>query len=284
MKSDRVSDFSPVARTLLIPLVYRALESRRPDGILRDERAVTLAAKLGYSIPRLARGGLDQATTIVRTCRFDRFAREFLARRPEGTVVDIGCGLDTRFDRLDNGRLHWVGVDLPDVIALRRELIPETPRSRLIAASVVEPEWLSEIEGHRPPVFFLAEGVFPYLAEIDVKRAVLSLAGRLPGSGLVFDALSRFSVWLHSHTHRGLRQSGAQLRWGLEDPRALEAWAPSIHLLEEWFYFDDDEPRLRPYRWIRHIPILAKGNFILHYRLGDPPDARMRLGARTPAA
>jgi O-methyltransferase involved in polyketide biosynthesis len=80
----------------------------------------------------------DKVFTLMRVREFDRCALAFLGEHPAGVVVDIGCGLDTRFERLDNGQLEWVGLDLPDVIALRKQLLPEMPRTRLIACSALD--------------------------------------------------------------------------------------------------------------------------------------------------
>jgi phosphatidylethanolamine/phosphatidyl-N-methylethanolamine N-methyltransferase len=67
----------------------------------------------------------------MRVRQFDAFARAFLAGRPGGLVVDIGCGLDTRFDRLDDGQMSWLGLDLPEVISLRRQLLPNAERCKM---------------------------------------------------------------------------------------------------------------------------------------------------------
>jgi len=48
---------------------------------------------------------------ILKGREFDRFAQDFLSRHPDGVVVHIGCGLDTRFERVDNGRVDgmtWI--------------------------------------------------------------------------------------------------------------------------------------------------------------------------------
>jgi hypothetical protein len=42
---------------------------------------------------------------------------------------------------------------------------------------------------------------------------------------------------------------------------------PGIRLLSELFYFDRPEPRLGRSRLLRFVPLLNKGNRIVHYRL-----------------
>ncbi len=123
------SNLQGIARTLLVPLACRALESSRPDAILHDPRAVEVYAALGGSPDFLiGMGSADVFVAAMRARQFDRFGRDFLTRNPSGLLVELGCGLDTRFHRLDDGRLTWLGVDLPEVIALRRQFLPEEER------------------------------------------------------------------------------------------------------------------------------------------------------------
>jgi O-methyltransferase involved in polyketide biosynthesis len=198
--------------------------------------------------------------------QFDLFARNFLQRNPGGLIVDIGCGLDTRFYRLDDGRLYWIGIDLPDVIELRRKLLPDGERNRTIARSMFDLTWMDEVTKTNKPVLFLAEGVFPYFSTADVKPMILEMARRFPAGELVFDAMAPYMSWLHNLESSVLKRTGTRARWDAKNPEELEGWG--LRLLERWGYFDTPEPRMGGTEIIRHIPPLAKGTFILHYRLG----------------
>lgn len=113
-------DLSAVSETMLATLYSHALESRRPDGLIRDPRAEELVARIDYDFAGRQMGADDQAASCLRLRQFDRFAQAFLAAHPDSVVVHVGCGLDTRFDRVDNGRVEWYDLDLPEVIELRR--------------------------------------------------------------------------------------------------------------------------------------------------------------------
>lgn len=78
---------------------------------------------------------------MLRGLLYDRWVGEFLARHPDGTVVELGAGLSTRFERIDNGKARWVDVDLPDAIALRQSHFAATPRRTFLAASVLDADW-----------------------------------------------------------------------------------------------------------------------------------------------
>ena len=183
-------------------------------------------------------------------------------------MLDIGCGLNTRFDRIDNGRVDWYGLDLPEVIAIFRALLPLTPRSHLIACSVLDPTWMNQVHTEGRAVCFMAEGVFPYLEEAQVRQLMLALCDRFPGSMLVFDVVNTFSLRIHNATHPGLKKASARIHWALENDQGPETWCSGIRLLGEWGYFDEREPRLGLYNLMRFIPAFAHANRILHFQLG----------------
>jgi len=260
------SHLQGIARTLLVPLACRALESSRPDAILHDPRAVEVYAALSGSPDFLmGMGSVDVFVAAMRARQFDRFGQEFLARNPGRLVVELGCGLDTRFHRLDDGRLTWLGIDLPEVIALRRQVLPEEDRCRTIPQSMLDTSWLDQVEAYQKPVIFLAEGVFPYFSTVDIRPMLAAMAGRFPKGELVFDAASPFISRHHNRTSSVLKRSGTRVLWDAKNPQELETWG--LRLLDHWYYFDTPEPRLGAFRWMRFIPFMARATGIFHYRL-----------------
>lgn len=258
-----------VSETLLIPLYVRACESQRPDGMIRDDLAVAIIDQIDYDYSRIRLQGHDEVGIIMRQNKFDSFVRDFLARYPQAVVVHIGCGLDTRFDRVDDGGVEWFDMDLPAVMALRSKLIhSECSRYHTLVTSVFDDGWLEEVCRFAPrPFMFLAEGVFPYFEEAQVKSLFLKLYAQFPGAELVCDAHTPF-VLLTDNIQLALSKVSARLRWALKNGKDVESWAEGIRLLDEWFYFDDPEPRMRTFRWMRHIPLIGKSTGIFHYRLG----------------
>jgi O-methyltransferase involved in polyketide biosynthesis len=67
----------------------------------------------------------------------------FLSRHPQGTVVEIGAGLNTRFERLDNGAVHWFDLYLPDAVELRRRFLADSDRRKTLACSILDPDWVA---------------------------------------------------------------------------------------------------------------------------------------------
>jgi len=265
-------DLSGVAETLLFPLYIRAMESQRPDALLKDDKAVALVRQMNYDsswITQMKVDEEDKVALVLRNREFDRYARDFLARCPEAVVVHIGCGLDSRFERVDNGQVEWYDLDLPEVIELRRKFIGnEGARYHLLSCSVLDGAWLDTVSVHRQrPFLFLAEGVLMYLEEAQVKSLVLTLRDHFPGAELVCDAFSPLLVWANN-LRIARTKIGARYDWGLKRGRDVERWGDDICLLDEWFPFDRPEPRLAHVQWVRYIPPLAHVMGIFHYRLG----------------
>jgi len=258
-----------VSETLLMTLYVRARESERPNGMIKDDKAVAMVSQLACDFSRLRMQRHDEIAVIMRMRKFDSHVRDFLARNPDAVVVHIGCGLDTRFERVDNGRVEWFDLDVPDVMELRRKLISnESSRYHTLAVSVFDDGWLEEVNHYKPrPFMFLAEGVFPYFEEAQVKSLFLKLREHFPGSELVCDAHTPFVIWV-DNLHLAFAKVKARLQWSIRQGKDVESWGEGIRLLGEWNYYEDDESPLKAFRWVRLIPSLAKSSGIFHYRLG----------------
>ena len=229
-----------VQQTLLLPLWGRAVETRKEHPLLVDRKADEIVAALDYDFAAMAESlsPISRLSWIVRCLRFDEAARSFLAAHPDATMVNLGCGLDTTFERVDNGRLRWFDVDLLDVIALRRRLIPESERSRLVVGSLLEEGWRKAIEP-RDAVFFIAAGVLYYLREEQVRALLSGLATEFPDAQLIFDACSPLGQKLANKAviaAAGM-DFGAYLQWGLRRAQDLETFDSRISVAESHLMF-----------------------------------------------
>jgi O-methyltransferase involved in polyketide biosynthesis len=240
--------------------------------MIKDEKAVALVTQNSLDFSRVKQIHMNEllnAMRIIFTREMDRYTRDFLMRHPDAVVVHIGCGLDSRFERVDNGQVEWYDLDLPEVIELRRRFIgDEGKRYHLLACSVLEDDWLEAVKVHsQRPFLFLAETVFVYFMEAQVKSLVLTLRDHFPGAELVFDGWRPFEAWLGNH-YLSNSQFAGLMRWGFWRGQEIEGWGEGIHLLDEWGFFDQPEPRLDSFRWMAPIFRLFKPMRIFHFQLG----------------
>ena len=181
----------------------------------------------------------------MRTAMFDEWVKGFLSRHPEGTVVEIGAGLNTRFERLDNGTLHWFDLDLPDTVELRRKFFTDSARRVTLAASVVDPGWMATVCESPAPYFFVAEAVFIYLTEPEVTAALAQIAANFPRLNIAFDTVT-LQAANHENKDHARRKLDARFAWACEDPKEIERWNIGLRLVESRTPVDvPDSLRLR---------------------------------------
>lgn len=276
-----------VSETGLLTLFCRAIESQSANSILNDEKAVELARRLlpvlsssgRESLQRLAKWRIPTTLVVhiaLRAKKYDEIALAFLKHNPNGIIVNLGCGLDSRFFRIDNGQMIFFDLDLPEVIQCKRQFWSETPRYHMIGDSVFKDIWMDEVASQgNQPVLFIAEGLFMYLEAAKVRPLVVSLCERFPGSELVCEVVNRRMIlsstrWMVRRKLHGNMKIGAQaeFRFGVSDSREMETWSPGIRLLEEWSYFESNHPKLGVLGWLSKIKFFRHVQWTVHYRLG----------------
>ncbi|WP_156726858.1 class I SAM-dependent methyltransferase [Streptomyces apocyni] len=227
-----------VQETLLITLYGRAVETADPGGMLRDPKSVEVTEAIDYDFAKFD-GKPSLLGVNFRTLLYDSWVRRFLAEHPTGTVVELGCGLNTRLERTDNGTAHWVELDLPDAVDLRRHFFAESDRRTIIGASVLDTSWHDRVAALPGPYLFVAEAVLPFLDEDRVRSFVRDLSGRFPGALLATDTSAQDMVDTQDQ-HDVLSMMAARMVWACDDPRAVETWEPEPgpRLLESRTFLD----------------------------------------------
>jgi O-methyltransferase involved in polyketide biosynthesis len=181
----------------------RAQLSKRYSSLFYDEKAIELVEKIDYDFStsddvqgiwfsishKLDLPGLGLIT--LRARQFDEKLRTYIIEHPRACVVNIGAGLDTTFYRVDNGLIHWYDLDLPAVIDIRRQLLPEPDRVTYIAKSFLDPSWCKDITYSKDGVFMIAGGVFRFFEGSQVKQFFSMLADNFDGGEIVFNIRSR---------------------------------------------------------------------------------------------
>jgi len=219
-----------VQETALVPLYARALESRRKRPILEDRKAVEIVDSIDWDFRRFGQRRRVVGCNL-RSAMFDVWVRDFLQRHPEGTVVEIGAGFNTRFERLDNGTVHWFDLELPDTVELRRKFFSDTERRVTLAASVLDSGWIEIVRRSPGPYFLVAETVFVYLPEEQVKSALAQIASGLPRVTIALDTAGHRAVDKANRDH-ARRNLAARFTWACDDPIAVQDWNIGLHLVE----------------------------------------------------
>ena len=262
-------NLTPEQETLLFPLYAKAQPG---NPLFFDPQAQDILNQVDYDFTRLR---VPYKTVILicqRAKKLDAVVRDFLAEHPSGVVLHLGCGLDNRFGRVDNGQADWYDLDMLPVIELRQRFYPLCERYHLIASSVTDLEWVAAVMAAGRPVLAVAEGLLMYLGEAEVRRLLLRLREAFPNCRLIADVFSRMTARTATQ-HPSLKQTGAAIGWGIDDPREIEVWSQGITLLEEWFFTQDpDLDHLSPgyrlaYRLAGAFKMVRRAHRIVYYQL-----------------
>lgn len=216
--------------TLLATLYARALESRSHDPILRDEMAEDAIHRIDYDFEHLK---VDTLSIAIRAKQFDLWTTEFLADHPGATVLQLGCGLDSRVFRINPpASVRWFDVDFPEVIELRGRLYPARAGYAMIGSSLADLKWLEAVPGDQP-AWIIAEGVTMYLSQEVMNPLLSRLTNHFPSGAIAFDAISRAATRM-AGANRSIRATGASFGgWYVNDPQDIKLVAPKLELVTE---------------------------------------------------
>lgn len=229
MNTSSPSNLTGVPETMLWSLHNRASEALLADPLLVDPEALRIYRSIDYDYRRSF--GPPDGSHALRSRLFDDALRPWMDAHPGGRVVELGCGLETQFQRIDDGKVRWFCVDLPEAIDVRQRLLPELPRCRYIRSDVLDLRWIDAIDGDGP-VVVTAQGLFMYLHEPQVATMFAAICERLPDVTVLFDAIPR---WFSRRTLSGLRLTphyvAPPMPWGAdchEIEATLRRWSARV--------------------------------------------------------
>ena len=220
-----------VQETLIIPLYGRKVCSEHFPNLFKDPEAERICSMLDYDFEEKGKKmestvGLFGALEVAQR-QYDLAweVKDYLKKNPNAAVVNLGCGLDDTFRKCDNGNCKGYNIDMPDVIAVRNELLPESDKERNIAYDLNDEHWMNEIDAKNGAVFFAA-GVFYYFKTEDMKVLLQKMAKRFPKAVIVFDSCNSRGAKLMTKTwlkEAGIADVGAF--FSLEDKDELTNWS-----------------------------------------------------------
>ncbi|MCU0654743.1 MAG: class I SAM-dependent methyltransferase [Polyangiaceae bacterium] len=234
---------SGVPETMLWTLHNRASEAMRPRPILEDPEAIRIYRAISYDYRRSF--GAPDGSHAIRSRVFDDAVRPWMEAHPGATVVELACGLETQFQRVDDGKIRWLCVDVPEAIAVRDRFLSPPDRCRHLACSALDLRWMDEVDP-ASPVFLTAQGLLMYLPEPEVQRLLQAICERFSGVEIMFDVIPR---WFSRKTLQGFRKTrhyqAPPMPWGVnrdEIEPLLRRWCPRV-----------DSVRLVPFGYFRGL-------------------------------
>jgi O-methyltransferase involved in polyketide biosynthesis len=249
---------SEVSKTAIITLRSHVIESEKPNPIIKDpvsrfclDKLVSLATAGEKALfeRKLPMGASNHIA--LRARKYDSAINDFISKNPSSTVVNLGCGFDTRYWRIENKKCRYIELDLPEVVELKREILGERLSYELIGCSVLDTSWIDRVVSEGNENFLLvAEGLFMYLPKMEVVKLFGEFSGRFLHSQVVFEVVSeRYTsgilkklVDFKFKREFGV-DAGSSYSFGVKDAREVESYGRGIKVVDEWFYGTDADVR-----------------------------------------
>ena len=221
-------NLSGVPETMLQTIYARAKESGG-RGTIHDTKAEEIVGKLDYDFTLADKDAAMCSGVIARTIVLDRLTKAWLTAHPSAVVVNIACGLDTRCYRM-SGYAHWYNLDLPETMAVREKLLPESGTISQIAMSAMD-DWGSKISEQYVPVLIVIEGLTMYLNAKDVQQIFAVISSHFSQATIFVETMNPAMV--RHFKEKSIDASNAKFTWGIKNGKALAELLPGFQFMEE---------------------------------------------------
>ena len=228
--------FGDIQETALIPLAIKASETARPNARIRDEKAKAIIDALGVDVSKYD-PFLSHEGVVARTIMFRDTLKDLLARYPDAVCINLGCGFDDKFSQVDNGRLRWFDVDLPDQIAVRRKVFQDRDRCTMLDGDALDGAWTKALP-KADMYIIVVEGVLEYFSKAQVKTCLNMLCDCFPHGYLLAELHYPF-LEKHGSHHDAVKHTNATFGWGTKSGEDYLELEPRMKLLSEHSYNEE---------------------------------------------
>ena len=219
------------AETMLQSFYARAQYSKSKRHKFYDAKAVELVDKIDYDFSAAARDSAMGKGVIARTIVLDELVKDFIEKNPDCTVVNIACGLDTRFYRVDNGKITWYNLDLPETIAIRDQIFQESGRVSTIGISALDPAWAKEVRV-RGKMLFVIEGLSMYLTAEENGQILKIIKDNFDNAYILMECLAK--MWVNKESiEKSIQQTGSKFVFGADHFEELGNMTAGYHKIKD---------------------------------------------------
>ncbi len=255
-----------VSKTAIVTLRSHVAESQKTSPLLEDpmaeycldhlasfasedEKALLFTRKLSSTLTR---------HIAIRARKYDSIINDFISKNPSSTVVNLGCGFDTRYWRIDHRKCEYIELDLPEVVDLKKAILKGQPGYELIACSVLDTSWIDRVTSKgNSNILLVAEGLFMYLPKAGVIDLFKAFSERLCQSQIVLEVVTEKytrGFWKKIMIMKTKRElgfdSGSSYDFGIRNASELETYGKGIKVINEWSYVEDPDIRPRIYKYM----------------------------------
>ncbi len=208
-----------INKTLYIPLYGKAYVSRKGI-ILRDTKAEEIWSKEGFKLKGKSKSKWLAFYMGMRSAVFDEWLRIQMNNSNDSLVIHIGCGMDSRAERVGTMNHSWYDVDFPEVIKERKRYYNESGEYHMIEADVRNNSWIANLPKNKSAIIVM-EGVSMYLSPEELKRLFANISSHFDHVNVLMDCYTVFAAKVSKYKNP-INDVGVTVVHGIDDPKLLE--------------------------------------------------------------
>ncbi len=228
--------FGDIQETALIPLAIKASETSRPNARIKDEKAKEIIETLGVDVSKFD-PFMSHEGVVARTIMYKNELNALIAQYPDAVCINLGCGFDDKFSQVDNGKITWFDVDLPDQIEVRRKVYQDRERCTMLAGSALDGEWTKQLPKNDMNIVVM-EGVLEYFSKEQVKTCLKMLCDSFSHGYLLAELHSPF-LEKHGKHHDAVKNTNATFGWGTNSGKEYLELESRLTFVKETSYNEE---------------------------------------------
>ncbi len=222
--------FNAIESTMLIPLMIKANETRRENPRITDPKAVEIIDFLEINNPSLDKF-MSHEGVIARTILFDQAVASYIQKHPNATCINLACGLEDRFSRVDNQKIVWYDVDLEQVTTIRKQFFEDTDRRKILTASMLDSQWPKLIPAKKD-ILIIMEGVLMYFTKVEINQCFKTIGDNYPEATIIAELMCE-KVANNSDKHDTVKHTEAQFKGGINHGSEISNAFPNLRLISD---------------------------------------------------
>jgi O-methyltransferase involved in polyketide biosynthesis len=244
-------NIADVSKTAILTLLCRVTKAEKKNPTIYDPMAILCSENLLAIVSEEDKRWILKAkkkvagilasdinALIKRVKYFDRITDDFISNHPSCTVISLAAGFDTRYWRINNKNFRYIELDLPEVIALKKEILKEQLDYDLIGCSILDSSWIDHVtKNGNSNILIIAEGIFMYLPKQEVISLFQLILQRFTDSQIVLEMATetftkglgkKLASW-YWKSFFGLAVSYAS---GIKKPEDFESFGKGLKIID----------------------------------------------------
>ena len=207
-----------VNKTLYIPLYGKAYVSKK-NMILKDQKAEEIWEQMKFPLKGKSKSKWLAYYMAMRAAVYDEWVEQEIKKNPDAVVLHIGCGMDSRYERITLKPVRWYDIDFSDVIAERCNYYKESEIYHMIAVDMRTDEWKNHVEGNQDAIIIL-EGVSMYFKPEELIGSLSDLSKYFNSVKILMDCYTKRAAKVSKYKNP-INDMGVTVVYGYDDPQEL---------------------------------------------------------------